>query len=234
MKNKNISRIIWGLALVIVGAIFALNTLGFTEINIFFAGWWTLFIIVPCFIGLFSNRGKFGNIIGLVIGVAFLLSAQGILEFALVLKLSIPIIIILIGLKMIFSSSFNRKKSEKFNELKNDSKSFNKETVAFSTKNINYDGQIFDGTVLDAVFGSINCHLRNAIIEQDCIITASAVFAGIDIKVPENVKVSIDSNALFGGVSDKRNISKDQNNQHDQTVTLYIEANCIFGGVNII
>ena len=37
------------------GVIFGLNALEITDINIFFDGWWTLFIIVPCFIGLFKD-----------------------------------------------------------------------------------------------------------------------------------------------------------------------------------
>ena len=35
MKNVNISRILWGVALVAIGALFALNALGITDINIF-------------------------------------------------------------------------------------------------------------------------------------------------------------------------------------------------------
>ena len=204
MKNINISKIIWGLALVIVGAVFALNALGLTDISIFFDGWWTLFIIVPSIVGLFSKQGKIGSLIGLVIGVALLLSAQGILDFVTVWKLSIPIIIILIGLKMIFASTFNKRTSEKIKELKHKDTAPTKDAVAFSSRKIDYDGQIFEGAILDAVFGSITYDLSNAIIDKDCVITASAVFAGIDIKMPNYVKVKIDSNGLFGGVSDKR------------------------------
>lgn len=39
-----------GIVLIILGPIVGGNTLGITNINIFFDGWWTLFIIVPCFI----------------------------------------------------------------------------------------------------------------------------------------------------------------------------------------
>ncbi|NLZ66045.1 MAG: cell wall-active antibiotics response protein [Clostridiaceae bacterium] len=230
MKNMNISRILWGLALVVIGAIFALNALGLTDINIFFNGWWSLFIIIPSAIGLFSGQGKFVSLIGLVIGVAFLLSAQGILDFALLWKLMIPIIIILIGLKMIFGSSFNRKTSKRIQELKTDGTATAKDSVVFSSHKIDFNGQVFEGAVLDAVFGSITCDLRNAFIEKDCVITASAVFAGIDIQVPDYIQVKVNSNALFGGVSDKR-MKKDQ---QDNAVTLYVDANCVFGGVDII
>ena len=52
--NK-ISNLLWGFVFIIVRVIFGLNALEITDINIFFDGWWTLFIIVPCFIGLFKD-----------------------------------------------------------------------------------------------------------------------------------------------------------------------------------
>ena len=51
---NNFKNIIWGIVLVIIGIIFGLNALEITNINIFFSGWWTLFIIVPSFIDLFN------------------------------------------------------------------------------------------------------------------------------------------------------------------------------------
>jgi predicted membrane protein len=232
MKNKNIGRIIWGLALVITGIVFTLNALGVAEIDIFFDGWWTLFLIIPSFIGLFSKRGRIVNIVILVVGVALLLSAQDILDFALVLQLFVPFIIILIGLKMIFTPK--QKTNEKIKELKNNGKSNLNDSAAFSAHKIDFDGQIFEGAVLDAVFGSITCDLSNAIIEKDSYITASAIFAGIDIKVPKYIQVNIDSNVLFGGVNDKREDVDYQNNRSDESITIYVEANCLFGGLNVI
>ena len=59
---KKFKSIIWGIVLVAVGVIVALNALEITDIDIFFEGWWTLFIIIPCFIGIFTSREKFGNL----------------------------------------------------------------------------------------------------------------------------------------------------------------------------
>ena len=64
---KKISSVIWGIVLIAAGALFALNALNITNIDIFFDGWWTLFIIVPCAVGLFTEREKTGNIIGIKI-----------------------------------------------------------------------------------------------------------------------------------------------------------------------
>ena len=65
MKKGN--SIVWGLILILAGVVVALNVLNVTDIDIFFEGWWTLFIIVPCAIGLFNKHDKTGNIMGLVI-----------------------------------------------------------------------------------------------------------------------------------------------------------------------
>ncbi|MBQ7387218.1 MAG: hypothetical protein IJW03_03530 [Clostridia bacterium] len=61
---KNLKRIIFGIMLVAAGTIFALNTLEITDIDIFFKGWWTLFIIVPCAVRVFTDRDKIGSLIG--------------------------------------------------------------------------------------------------------------------------------------------------------------------------
>ena len=59
---KKITKIIGGLILIAVGVLFALNALKITNFDIFFDGWWTLFIIVPCLIGLFTEKDKIGNL----------------------------------------------------------------------------------------------------------------------------------------------------------------------------
>jgi len=65
---KQTGRALWGIAFIIVGTIIGFNSLGITDIDIFFKGWWTLFIIVPSFIGLFEGNGEIiGNLIGLIL-----------------------------------------------------------------------------------------------------------------------------------------------------------------------
>ena len=48
---RKFGNVLWGLVFIAIGIIIGLNSMGVTRINIFFSGWWTLFIIVPCFIG---------------------------------------------------------------------------------------------------------------------------------------------------------------------------------------
>ena len=110
---KNFGNVLWGIVLIGIGLIIGGNALGITNINIFFDGWWTLFIIIPCFIGLFKEREKTGNIIGLLIGIALLLGCQDILNFDTIWKLVVPVILVVIGLSLIFKDTFNSKEFRK-------------------------------------------------------------------------------------------------------------------------
>lgn len=122
---KNFGNMLWGIVLIVVGLIVGGNALGIIDVSVFFDGWWTLFIIVPCFIGLFKEREKTWNIIGLLIGIVLLLCCQSILNFDIIWKLGFPLILIIIGISFIFKDTFDSKvneKAEKLNDSKNEDK----------------------------------------------------------------------------------------------------------------
>lgn len=225
---KKVSKILWGIALIAIGGIFALNAFGVTDIEVFFDGWWTLFIIVPCFIGIITEREKIGNIIGLLIGVFLLLCCQNVLGFDMLWKLAVPAIIVIIGLKLIFGGLFGDKATKIIETSRKNGDNIKTGSATFSGQDLNFNGEVFEGAELNAIFGGVKCDLRNAIIEKDCAITASAIFGGIDIYVPDYVNLKVNSNSIFGGVS-----NKNHRPTVEGAVTLYINATCMFGGVEI-
>ena len=95
---KKLTKILWGIVLVAAGVLFALNALGLTSYNIFFDGWWTLFIIIPSLVGVITDRDKTGSILGLGIGTLLLLWQQEKIELDIIWKLFLPILVILLGL----------------------------------------------------------------------------------------------------------------------------------------
>ncbi len=224
MKKTN--KVLWGIALIAAGVVLALNVFNITDIDIFFDGWWTLFIIVPCAVGLFTEREKTGNIIGIVVGVFLLLCCQDILSFSTLWKLLVPAIIVFVGLKMVLTGLFGNKANEIMKQLKLEGKQMKCGFAAFSGCDINYDGETFEGAELTAVFGGVECDLRGAIIEKDCAIQIAAIFGGIDIFVPAGVNVKVSSNSIFGGVSNKTAV-------HQNAPTVYVSGICMFGGVEI-
>lgn len=225
---KKINNVIWGIVLVAVGVIFGLNAVGITDINLFFDGWWTLIIIIPCLCGLFTSKDKTGNLIGLAIGV-FLLVGQYVDR---IWDLIVPAVIVLIGLSLIFRSSVDKAVNKTIRQIK-EAKANNankKEYCAtFSGQNISFSGETFDGAELTAVFGGIKCDLRGAVIREDAVLEVCAVFGGVDVILPDDVNVKLTSNgSVFGGVSDKGKRSYAEGRP-----TVYISATCIFGGADI-
>ena len=225
---KRFGNILWGIVFILLGLIWGSNALGITDINLFFDGWWTLFIIVPCFIGLFKERSKTGNIIGLFIGIVLLLCCQRIIDFNTIWKLMIPAILVIIGLSFIFKDTVNRKINQEIKRLNEKQANANVYCATFSEQNVRFDNQEFDGADLTAVFGSVKCDLTTAVITKDIVINASAIFGGIDIFVPNDVVVKTKSLPIFGGVSDRTVKSKNEN-----APIVYINAQSVFGGVEI-
>ena len=226
---KKFSNILWGLLLILAGVIIALNSFGITDINFFFDGWWTMFIIVPCTIELFRSKYKIINLIGIATGVAILLTCQGILTFEMLWKLSIPTILVLIGLTLVFKDVLFGKKNANFKRSGDKTGKEDKHFSALGNKNVRYDGQAFYGNDLSAVLGNVTCDLRNAFIEEDVIINANATLGRVDILVPDGVNVETKSTALLGGVKDSRRTGDVLVN----APTIYVSGLCLLGSVEI-
>ena len=225
---KKTSAVLWGIVLIGLGTLFALKAVGINVFGILFTGWWTLFIIIPSFIGIFTDRDKTGSFIGLTVGVLLLLCSRGILAFKIFWKLLIPAIIIIIGIKLILSAIFSKNLPDLFPKTNKSFGGFKSGNAFFSGNRMDLSGEVFDGAELNALFGGIECDLRYAIIEKDCIVKASTIFGGIDIFVPDNINVKVISHSIFGGVDCKK---KTGGQEFDKT--LYINASCIFGGLDI-
>ena len=74
MTNKKV----FGVVLIVLGVLFLLDKLNVIPFNIFFEGWWTLFLIVPALMSMSKQGVTVGNMILLIIGVTSLLSAQNV------------------------------------------------------------------------------------------------------------------------------------------------------------
>ena len=195
----------------IVGTILGLNAFHITHINLFFEGWWTLFIIIPSLCGIFTERDKTASLIGLFIGVYLLLSCQGIISFHFLWKLFLPLV-----LQILFKNSFSKNNSS------------TEATNTFSNKKYNFDYQTYAGGNYDVSFGGMTLDLRKANFESETMINVSVLFAGVDLYLPEDVDLQIESSSFFGGVDRHQRANKESN-----TKIVILKAHCVFGGINI-
>lgn len=99
--KRDQNRVILGIALVILGALFVLDRVGVLPFNPFFEGWWTMFLIVPGIYYMTRQGVQVGNALLLGLGVFFLLDAQGwnMTEYIL------PGVLVLVGAALILKKS---------------------------------------------------------------------------------------------------------------------------------
>lgn len=228
---KQVRAIIWGVAIIALGVIFGGNALGLFNINIFFDGWWTLFIIIPSAISLITEKNKVPTLVLLAVGVILLLAAQNVFSYDVAWKVILAVVFIVIGIKIIVKSILHSKKDEeiekKIHEMRDD-KTVDSEIAIFSGSDRVYSGEVFSGAHLAVIFGGVDLDLEKAKFNKDTVIKAFCLFGGIDIKVPDNVQVKIKSSFIFGGATDERKSVSDKGKY-----TIYLDAAGGFGGISI-
>lgn len=219
-------KYVLGFVLIFIGIILGLNAFGITSINIFFEGWWTLFIIIPSLIGLIEDKDKTPSLIFLILGIWLFLASRDLIEFGLLIKLLLPALLIAIGLLIVFKDvlNINNKDIKKIEKNSNDNNYY----AIFGSQKIDFDKEKVNNIDAKSFFGDIKLDLSNANIEKDIVIQTLSIFGGIDIYVPNNVKVKIKSLPFFGNVEDKT-----KKNNAEKEITIYVDAICIFGGVEI-
>lgn len=240
---KKFTKIIWGVALIIIGAIIALDRLNVISFDVIFDGWWTLFIIVPCAIGLFQRQSVTGNLIGVIVGVTLFAVHRGWLNWDLVGDMIFPVILVAVGAGVIFT----KKEKETFDELEKEETLIENpvinEEVSFSntpeTKKLNVffafsggksvvNGDKVTGGDVTAIFGGSDCDLTNAVFQGVTQLNVNAIFGGVKLILPENVNVKINPTSIFGGTTNNRNSANNEN-----APTVYVNAFSMFGGIKI-
>lgn len=229
---KQIKPIIWGIAIIALGIIFGGNALGLFSLDIFFDGWWTLFIIVPSIVSLITDKDKIMSLGFIAVGVILLLAAQDVFSYDVAWKVILAVFLVATGLSIIIKSLFHSKNDQevakKVAEAEKDTKSMDSQFAAFSGTDRIYKDEIFTGSNIAAIFGGAKLDLRHAKFDKDTIIKAFALFGGIDIIVPNDIKIKLKSGFIFGGFSDDR-----KNPTNKSQYTIYIDAAGGFGGITI-
>ena len=217
---KRIGDYAWGLVLIALGVILTINALGIANINIFFKGWWTLFLIIPSIVSIIEGNDKKISFIVLIVGILLLLSSRNIINFAIVGRLIFPILLILFGLSILFKKD----KKNEINKVEID-KDAEEIDVTFGEQNVKII-EDFKSKILSAVFGKITFDISDAKIKKEANIKAEAIFGSVSIIVPEDCQVKTKSSSIFGSVTNNC-----QNNTGNKVIN--IEANSIFGGIVI-
>jgi predicted membrane protein len=132
MKNTT-SRPVLGIIFILLGILLAAKVFGLFD-YISFNGWWTFFIIIPCFLGLFQGNNFSGSFFGLGIGIILFLGMNQLISWRVAPQLIAGLVFAAIGLSFLF-------KDEKINKDNKQSKGEKEKWQAYEEQTKTYDNQ---------------------------------------------------------------------------------------------
>lgn len=220
-------RIFTGLLIIAVGIIFLLSSLDKLDVGDVFSTYWPLILIFMGLWNLLANnfRNAGFGIILILVGTFFMLLKWDILG-ANIWRYFWPLLIIAVGLWILFKPRFIGFKGKVPKIADDDLGAF----IMFSGINRRIESKEFRGGKATAMFGGIELDMtQTQLAGNQATIELTAIFGGVEIWVPREWKVVVDSNAIFGSVDDKHRSIPEQ----EAKTTLFIKATAIFGGVEI-
>ena len=239
--KQNSARFLIALIMVLVGISLILRASG-VEFSLFFTGWWAALMMVIAIVSMANGDISPGNFALLALGTWFLADQRGWIPrwFNTTYLIGAGII----GFGLLFLLSPKREKTTResarsrepeYRRYTTQSRPHRKDgssspsyTAVFSGQDIRNVVGDFTGATLFALFGGLTIDLRKTQIVDGSIIDATAIFGGIDIKVPAGVRVIVQATPLFGGVDDN---SPEPRAADAPTVT--VRCLVAFGGVDI-
>ena len=227
------SRIIGGIALLAFGICWVLELAGLIDISL--EGWWTLFIIVPCFVAIVGSKQKAGPIIGLGVGILLLLATRGIILWDDFWKYVICLVAVVWGFALIFTrkGGICTKHADchtvaELNQISQDGRQVHQISVSFGRQAYEFGGQHFEGADIETSFGFTALDLRDADILDGAVINVECRFGGMEIRVDKDVCVKTAVESSFAGVESRCDTQPAAGGK-----TLYVKGSCAFGGIEI-
>lgn len=225
MRRSNFNQIFWGLVIIIVGVLFLAQNLGYIQDYSFWKYLPALLIILGLY-QLFVNRLRawVGPLLITLVGTFLLMATLDVITWGTFGSLIWPTILILIGISIILhrgesSRNFETTAGSQMNVFS-----------TFSEQNRKVTSGDFRNAEVTAIFGSSKLDLRDASVSQPpAYIQTTTMFGGVEIFVPSNWDVRINTVAFFGGSSDKRREVTPQK----ETPELIITGTVFFGGLDI-
>ncbi len=226
--KRDFATILVGALFLVAGIAIGGSMLGYFDLRINAAGWWTVFIIVPALISIVNGGVNLGNLIMLAVGVILLLDQQGVLPAGFSWRLVLPAILLVIGVQLLFGGTgfsgfrgrhgccgFGKDNGPKDEGGKATGGSGTRyegkrsASAVFGEQSVNYGNDEFFGGNYSAFCGSCVVNLSGTRIVGDVVITVSAFMGGIEIVLPANVSVISHVTPLLGGCEIKYPSSSD-------------------------
>ncbi|MCX6141114.1 MAG: LiaF-related protein [Candidatus Kapabacteria bacterium] len=236
-KKKSIGgQVVMGLIFVIVGGGLLLDTFNIVEFWPLLGTWWPSSLMIIALVKLATRSGSvFGNGMLFTVGALLQLGELDIIHGFW--SAFWPIVLILIGISMLVDRKKNSQPFGMNNTTSGEGDGLPYEenrleaNAIFAGNDLRVTSRHFTGGEANAIFGGMEIDFRSAEIEGNMVVLkCSAIFGGVEIKVPPHWTVHVKGTPIFGGIDDKTNRFRDTNVLGP---TLVLDATVIFGGIEI-
>lgn len=224
-------RVYFGLFLIVIGGFWILERLNLIPAiwNDILISWQMLLIAIGLFSLIGGNRTT-GTVL-IVIGGFFLIPEIFTVPYEL-RRIGWPLLIIGIGLVLLITHG-RRKGEPKMPEPGKHGLDYFDDFIIFGGREVFVNSQNFYGGKNTSMFGGTEYDLRQAHLSANgAVIDCVSIFGGCGFIVPPDWTVKNEVTAVFGGFSDKRGKSINQNIP-DPSKTLIIKGFTAFGGIEI-
>ena len=212
------------IAVIVVGAIFLLQSLNIMHLGHFISQWWPLALIIAGVLKLQNDDRRNGAIM-FIIGLVILSATLDFINWGSIFKLW-PLAILYVGVSMLLKSQ--GKPGLSFSTVSSIDDDFVQASAIFGGVEKTIHSENFKGASVMAIFGGVELDLRDAKpIDTGCVINVTTLFGGSEIRVPENWNVIVSGTPIFGGIEDKsRGGAKD-------SINVTVNCTVAFGGLEI-
>ncbi len=230
------ASMIFGLLLITGGTLLFIDNLGILPIDISGAFWPLVLFVVSAvgFLRSTSLPARVWTVTGMIGGTLLLLGTFHVIHATA--GIIWPLILIATGIVMLIYrlrwQSFTERVHIGTSAKTATSQNKLQEVGVFSAIKKRVETSGFEGGELVAVFGSIELDLRYCAVSsltRVIAIEANAVFGGIEIRIPETWKLSVQGHAIFGTYEDKTIPPRPE--PGFETPTLIINGGTAFGAV---
>jgi predicted membrane protein len=233
--RSGMSGILIGAVIVIIGLMLLLDNMGVVRI---YDAWrfWPIILVVVGVSKVLEGRSPatyvWGGMMALV-GALLLLNNLHILIFDFDLgSLIWPLLVIGFGVTMLLKALDRRRYLDGRPPMASSNPGLAGAWAVFSSVKRRIDDQDFKGGDVVAVFGEVKIDLRKAgIASGEAVIDVNAMFAGVDIRVPETWLVVLKGAGVFGAFEDKT--IPPRTDPGVKPPTLVITGTAVFGATKV-
>jgi hypothetical protein len=223
-------RVFAGLVLIVVGGLFLLDQLGEFDFGTMISRYWpVIFFLIGISILISNGFRRIGSALfffllgGIFLANEFDLLGEDVWNYIW------PAAIILLGIWLLVRPAFRHLEGGE-GKIPGVTDSDVDIVGMFSGQKRRIESQAFRGGRATALFGGAEIDLTGAgLAEGKATLDLTAIFGGVDLRVPRNWRLVIDATPILGAVDDKRSAVADA----DVKATLYVKATAIFGGIGI-